>query len=91
MAREARARFSLDKDSLLTRDMLTVTLGDARSIWRFGPADFVQHPKALGLWVTPEVKTKTSGSLTLRFTIADNRGAVWASGSAVTALRRDWR
>ncbi len=87
---EARARVSLDKDSLLTRDMLTVMLSDGRSIWLFGRTNFVQHPQALGLWATPEIETKTSGTLTLNFTITDGRGKTLASGSAFTSLRRDW-
>ena len=87
---EARARVSLDMDSLLTRDMLTVMLNDGRSTWLIGPADFARHPRVFSRWTTPEIETGTSGTLTVEFTIADSLGETVASGLALTQLRRDW-
>lgn len=85
------ARVSLEKDTLLVPDMLHLTLGDGRSVWRFGPDAIGPDRRYTGQWWSPEVETISDGTLTMWFRLEGPGGLLVSSGKVSMPLREDWR
>jgi len=82
------ARVKLYGDTLLTREMVTITLDDGQSKWRFGSSSLRSYQ---GAWSTPEVKTRSEGSILVTYQFRDPEGTVVSTGHVVLDLRADWR
>lgn len=87
----ALARVHLVKDPLLTPSMLEVAMSDGRSAWNFDSEDFVEDPAFADAWSGPEVETRTSGTLEVRFSFCDTLGQIVSQGEVTISLRTNWR
>jgi len=76
------------KDTLLTRDMITITIDDGESRWRFGPSCLRSY---LGAWSSPEIETRNEGTLLVKYQCKDPEGALVSGGQLKLGLREDWR
>lgn len=85
---EALVRVKLYPDSLLTRDLITITVDDGRANWWFDSSSLVS---CLGAWATPEIETKNYGSLLVKYRFSDPEGGVVSTGELLLDLRGDWR
>jgi hypothetical protein len=81
-----RARFY--EDSLITREMVTITISDGRSIWHFGPSSLRSY---LGAWSTPEIETRNDGTLLVGYKLKESDGDAVSEGQVALGLRKDWR
>jgi len=87
-----RAKFYTD--TLLTKEMLSITISDGSSTWRYGPSSLRSY---LGAWSTPEIETRNEGTLIVQYQFRDSDGVKDSDGSFVSGgqvaldLRRDWR
>ena len=84
----ALARVRLYQDTLLTKEMVRITVDDGRSEWRFGPSSL--YPYA-GTWAIPELETRNEGTLLVKYQFKDSDGATVSEGQVMIGLRRDWR
>jgi hypothetical protein len=76
------------KDTLLTKDMITITIDDGESRWRFGTSCLHSY---LGAWSSPELETKNAGTLLVKYQCKDPEGALVSAGQLKLGLRKDWR
>jgi hypothetical protein len=86
---EARISAEARLDSPLTVDMLSVTVRDRDRVWTWQASHFrstTQRPTPS----TPEVETRTSGSLEVSFRL-EVPGQTLSEGTVTLPLRSDWR
>ncbi|MFH1006082.1 MAG: hypothetical protein V1800_01105 [Candidatus Latescibacterota bacterium] len=84
----ALARVKLYDDTLLTKEMVVITIDDGQSKWRFGSSSL--HSNSGG-WSTPEIETRKEGTLLVDYQFKDSEGVVVSTGQVKLGLRRDWR
>ena len=87
---KSKARVYAFQDTIITRDWLDVTLNDGLSKWTFGSGDFTESPDRPEFWASREVVTRTSGTLTMEFTLSGGGGRTACYGSVSVGLMRDW-
>jgi hypothetical protein len=81
-----RAKFY--EDTMLTKEMITITIDDGRSRWQFGSSGLQSY---MGAWSTPELATRNKGTLLVRYQVKDSIGDVVSEGDVALDLRKDWR
>ncbi len=84
----ALVRIYLRNDTLLTKDLIILTVSDGRSRWIFGPSAFHPNP---GRWSLPELETQKEGTLRVSWRFKSPEGAVLSDGELSLGLRKDWR
>jgi hypothetical protein len=84
----ALVRVKLYPDSLLTKNMVTITVDDGQAKWRFDSSSLRSY---LGAWSTPELETRSYGSLLVKYQFDDPEGEVVSTGELLLGLRGDWR
>jgi hypothetical protein len=83
----ALAQVKLYNDTLLTKDMVAITVNDGQSEWRFGPSALHLY---VGAWAIPELETRNKGTMIVTYQFRDPDGAVISEGQVMVGLRRDW-
>ena len=86
--KRALAQVRFFNDSLLTKDMIAITVDDGQSLWRFGPSALNLYA---GAWAIPELETRNEGTLLVKYRFRDPDGVVVSEGQVTVGLRRDWR
>ena len=85
------AQVRLVKDTLITKNMISVSISDGRSKWRFHSEDFEHNPNYIMAWCAPEIETRTEGLLVLQFYLRDPNGGIVSNGQIELPLKGDWR
>jgi hypothetical protein len=97
---QSLVRVKFYKDTLLTKEMLSITISDGNSVWRYGPSSsdgsssWPHGPSPLhsylGAWSTPEIETRNEGTLLVQYQFKDSNGALVSGGRVALDLRKDW-
>jgi hypothetical protein len=88
---DSRARIHFDEDSLVSHHWVNVILDDGKTVWDFGPWDFMRSPLDESLFTTPEVQTQANGSLTMTFRLVPEADSLFSDGSITAVLSPNWK
>jgi hypothetical protein len=66
-------------------------MNDGVSVWVFGPGDFTESADDSTLFMSPDVKTRSSGALHMEFRLVSGGDVVFSEGSVTLPLSPNWR
>jgi hypothetical protein len=90
-ATDSRARIHFDEDSLVSHHWVGVILEDGKTVWDFGPGDFIRSPVDTSLFTTPDVQTQANGILKVTFRLVTEEDSLFSDGSLSAPLSPNWK
>jgi hypothetical protein len=87
---DSRARVHFNEDSLVSHQWVNVILDDGKTVWNFGPEDFMRSPLDTSLFTTPDVQTQANGTLRMIYRLIPEADSLFSDGSITAVLSPNW-
>jgi hypothetical protein len=88
---DSRARVHFNQDSLVSYQWVNVILDDGKTVWNFGPEDFMRSPLDASLFTTPDVQTQANGNLQMTFRLIPQADSLFSDGTITAVMSPNWK